>query len=77
MHDIKNLRKNLLDYKKKLKERNFDLDIDLFEKLDSNNRKLINEKEKLEQEKKILSKKKDKSNFEKSKKISQQILDNI
>ena len=73
MHDIKNLRKNLLDYKKKLKERNFDLDIDLFEKLDSNNRKLINEKEKLEQEKKILSKKKDKSNFEKSKKISEKI----
>ena len=34
---------------------------------------MINEKEKLEQEKKILSKKKDKSNFEKSKKISEKI----
>ena len=56
MHDIKNLRKNLLDYKKKLKERNFDLDIDLFEKLDSSNRKLINEKEKLEQEKRAIKK---------------------
>ena len=73
MHDIKDLRKNLLDYKKKLKDRNFDLNTDLFEKLDSNNRKLINEKEKLEQEKKIISKKKDKSNFEKSKKISEKI----
>ncbi len=67
MHNIKDLRKNLKTYKKKLFDRNE------FEKLDNINRKLINEKEKLEQEKKILSKSKDKSNFEKSKKISEEI----
>ena len=73
MHNIKDLRKNLKLYKKKLFDRNFDLDINEFEKLDNINRKLVNEKEKLEQEKKILSKSKDKSNFEKSKKISEEI----
>ena len=73
MHNIKDLRKNLKLYKKKLFDRNFELDINEFEKLDKINRKLINEKEKLEQEKKILSKSKDKSNFEKSKKISEEI----
>ena len=69
MHNIKDLRKNLNHFKKKLKDRNFDFNINLFEKLDETNRKLISEKEKLEQEKKILSKSKDKSNFEKSKKF--------
>ena len=55
MHNIKDLRKNLKLYKKKLFDRNFELDINEFEKLDNINRKLINEKEKLEQEKKILA----------------------
>ena len=73
MHDIKDIRKNLEKYKKKLIERNFDFKINLFEELDANNRRLINNKEKLEQEKKILSKSKDKANFEKSKKISEEI----
>ncbi len=73
MHNIKDLRKNLNDYKKKFLDRNFDFKIDIFKKLDEANRKLINEKEKLEQEKKVLSKTKDKTNFEKSKKISQKI----
>ena len=58
MHNIKDLRNNLDSYKKKLLERNFDFKIDLFENLDNQNRKLISEKEKLEQEKKILSKSK-------------------
>tara|TARA_B100000963_G_scaffold250921_1_gene219850 strand:+ start:1584 stop:2864 length:1281 start_codon:yes stop_codon:yes gene_type:complete len=73
MHDIKNFRKNIEFFKKNLLNRNVELDVSLFEKLDSKNRKLINEKEKLEQEKKTLSKSKDKSNFEKSKKISLKI----
>ena len=73
MHDIKDLRNNLEKYRKKLLDRNFDFKIDLFKKLDSNNRKLINDKEKLEQQKKILSKTKDQSNFEKSKKITDEI----
>ena len=67
MHNIKDIRKNLHDYKRKLKDRNFDLDLDLFKMLDGKNRKLISEKEKLEQEKGILSKSKDKSNFENQK----------
>ena len=73
MHNIKDLRKNLNNFKKKLQDRNFDFKIDVFENLDENNRKLISQKEKLEEEKGILSKSKDKSNFEKSKKISLEI----
>ncbi len=73
MHNIKDIRKNLENFKKKLSDRNFTFEINVFEDLDNKNRKLINEKEKLEQEKKILSKSKDKSNFEKSKKISEKI----
>ena len=73
MHNLKDLRKNLLVYKKKLSQRNFDLKVNEFVNLDNENRKLISEKEKLEQEKKNLSKSKDKSNFRKSKKISEEI----
>ena len=74
MHSIKDLRKNLEKYKKKLLDRNFEFKIDKFESLDNENRKLIVEKEKLEHEKKTLSKSKDKSNFEKSKKISNDLI---
>ena len=56
MHSIKELRKNLENFKKKLLDRNLDFKSDEFKILDENNRKLINEKEKLEQEKKIISK---------------------
>ena len=75
MHNLKDLRKNLEDYRKKIKDRNYDFDIDKFKKKDDLNRDLIGKKEKLEQEKKSLSKSKDKSNFEKSKKISKEILE--
>ena len=74
MHNIKDIRKNLENYKKKFKERYLDFDLEKFNILDEINRKLIANKEKLEQEKKILSKSKDKSNFSKSKKISDQII---
>ena len=73
MHNIKEIRKNLNYFKKKLLDRNFDFKTDNFEKLDKYNRKLISEKENLEQKKGILSKSKDKSNFVKSKKISEDI----
>ena len=73
MHNIKDIKKNLDDYRKKLLDRNFDFKTDLFLRLDEENRRLITKKEKLEQEKKLLSKSKDKSNFEKSKKLSSQI----
>ena len=73
MHNIKELRKNLNNFKKKFLDRNTNFDIDNFEELDNTNRKLITEKEKLEQEKKALSKSKDESNFKKSKVISEKI----
>ena len=69
MHNLKELRKNLDNFKKKFENRNIDFDINNFKKKDALNRDLINKKEKLEQEKKSLSKSKDKSNFEKSKKF--------
>ena len=77
MNNLKEIRKNLNNLKKKLKDRNVDFDINNFNKKDSLNRDLISKKEKLEQEKKSLSKSKDKSNFEKSKKISKEILNLI
>ena len=58
MHNIKDLRKNLSNYKKKLSYRNYDFKIDEFESLDKINRMLISDKEKLEQEKRVLSKSK-------------------
>ncbi len=73
MHNIKDLRKNLVIYKQKLNERNTDFDLDQFNKLDELNRKLILNKESLEQEKKNLSKSKEQSNFTKSKEISREI----
>ncbi len=73
MHNIKLLRENLERFKQKLSERNFEFNPKEFDDLDKKNRKLISQKEKLEQEKKILSKSQDKSNFEKSKKISNEI----
>ena len=53
MHSIKDLRKNLEIFKKKLLERNINFDKEEFIKKDNLNRELINKKEKLEQEKKI------------------------
>ena len=73
MHNLKELRKNLDKLVKKFKDRNVDFNINDFKKKDALNRDLISKKEKLEQEKKSLSKSKDKSNFEKSKKISKEI----
>jgi seryl-tRNA synthetase len=73
MHNVKDLRKNLDNFKKKLKDRNLNFDTSNFNKLDELNRKFIVKKELLEQEKKALSKSKDKTNFEKSKKISEEI----
>ena len=73
MHNLKDLRKNLINFKKKIQDRNVDFDINAFNKIDNLNRDLITQKEKLEQEKRSLSKSKEKSNFEKSKNISKEI----
>jgi seryl-tRNA synthetase len=73
MLNLKDLRNNLKVFKKKFIERNVEFDVDNFIKRDTLNRDLIIKKEKLEQEKKILSKSKDKATFIKSKKISEEI----
>ena len=73
MHNIKDIRNNIESFKKSLEKRYIELDIKKITLLDENNRKFIQEKENLENEKKIISKTKDKSLFEKSKKISSEI----
>tara|TARA_Y100000590_G_scaffold370482_1_gene432343 strand:+ start:10849 stop:12099 length:1251 start_codon:yes stop_codon:yes gene_type:complete len=73
MHDIKQIRKNPEVFLKKIAERNSKVDIDSLLNLDKENRDLIQSKEKLEQEKKIISQKKDSSLFKKSKEISSEI----
>ena len=73
MHDIKSIRKNPDFYIKKFAQRNVNFDIKKLLDLDKKNRELIQSKEKFEQEKKIISQKKDKSQFERSKKISLEI----
>ncbi|MEL0117257.1 MAG: aminoacyl--tRNA ligase-related protein, partial [Pelagibacteraceae bacterium] len=75
MHNIKDIRKNLDFFKKKLSERNVNIDFDALIDLDKQNRELIQSKEKKEQEKKILSKSKEEKNFELSKKLSLEIND--
>jgi len=73
MHNLKFIRENTDIFKKKISDRNVNVDIDKLIKLDKENRQLIQNKEKLEQEKKIISKTKDQTKFDKSKKISDEI----
>jgi len=73
MHNIKDIRNNLNEFKKLIQTRNSDIDIDQIKDLDEKNRKLILEKENLEKEKKDISKKKDEALFKKSKEISVKI----
>ena len=73
MHNIKEIRKNLDFFKKKISERNSSINFDDLIVLDKENRVLIQQKEKKEQEKKLLSKSKDSANFAKSKKLSNEI----
>jgi seryl-tRNA synthetase len=70
MHNIKDIRNNVQAYKDALKKRFIELDLEKVLELDESNRKHIQEREVLEQEKKEISKSKDKSLFEKSKNIS-------
>ena len=73
MHNIKDIRNNLNNFKNINKSRNVSIDFEELIDLDKKNRKFIQEKETLEQKKKEISKNKDKSLFEKSKKISEEI----
>ena len=73
MHNIKFIRKEPDLFLKKIVNRNSKVDLPNILKLDEKNRNVIQKKEKLEQEKKIISKSKDKSQFSKSKDISKDI----
>lgn len=73
MHNLKDIRKDLESFKKKLSSRNTKIDFDKLISLDKINRELIQKKESLEKDKKTLSKTKDKSNFDKSKELSVKI----
>jgi len=74
MHNIKLIRKEPDFFLKKLSHRNTNISLKSILDLDKKNRELIQSKEKLEQEKKIISKKQDKSQFSRSKEISKEIV---
>ena len=73
MHNIKDIRNNFDDFKKIIKSRSVLIDFDKILDLDKKNRLVIQAKESLEQEKKSISKKQDKTLFAKSKEISEKI----
>ena len=75
MHDIKIIRKNPDFFLKKLSDRNVKFDKESLLNLDKKNREIIQQKEKLEQEKKTISQKRDKSLFKQSKEASIKIDD--
>ena len=73
MHNLKEIRKDFELFKNLIHKRNINIDITGLKNLDELNRKLIQKKEGFEKEKKDISKSKDKSLFEKSKEISDQL----
>ena len=70
MHNLKDIRKDFSLFAKSLKKRSVNIDFENLQKLDSQNRDLIQKKENLEKAKKDISKSKDESLFKKSKEIS-------
>ncbi len=70
MHNIKDIRKDFVAFAKSLEKRSINIDFANLQKLDEQNRDLIQKKEALEKEKKDISKSKDESLFKKSKEIS-------
>ena len=73
MHNIKDIRNNFDVFKSKIKSRNVNFKLDIIIDLDLKNRKLIKEKESLENKKKEISKSRDETLFVKSKEISKKI----
>ena len=73
MHNIKEIRKDFSKFQKSLEKRNINVDFEKIQKLDEQNRDLIQKKESLEKEKKEISKSKDESLFKKSKEISNEL----
>jgi seryl-tRNA synthetase len=73
MHSIKLIRKNPKFFSKKFSDRNYNIKLEHLLSLDKLNRDLIEKKEKLEQEKKAISQKKDEKLFSKSKNLTIEI----
>ena len=73
MHNIKEIRNDVETFKEALNKRFLDIDVDKILSLDKSNRKYIQQREILEKEKKDISKSKDKTLYEKSKDISNEI----
>jgi len=73
MHNLKEIRKNFSEFEKSLEKRSVNIDFSNLQKLDKENRNLIQKKEALEKEKKDISRSKDESLFKKSKEISSQL----
>jgi len=73
MHNIKEIRKDFSKFQKSLEKRNLEVDFEKIQKLDEQNRNLIQKKESLEKEKKDISKSKDERLFKKSKEISKEL----
>jgi len=70
MHNIKDIRKDYSTFAKSLEKRSIKVNFNNLQKLDEQNRNLIQKKEALEKEKKDISKSKDESLFKRSKEIS-------
>ena len=73
MHNLKEIRKDFSNFEKSLEKRFLKVDFNDLQKLDEQNRDLIQKKEALEKEKKDISKSKDESLFKKSKEISSEL----
>ncbi len=73
MHNIKEIRNNIESFKEALIKRSLEIDVVKILSLDESNRDYIQQRETLEKEKKDISKLKDKTLFEKSKDISNEI----
>jgi len=73
MHNIKEIRKDFSKFQKSLEKRNINVDFEKIQKFDEQNRDLIQKKESLEKEKKVISKSKDESLFKKSKEIGKEL----
>ena len=70
MHNLKEIRKDFPGFEKALEKRFLKIDLKKLQKLDEENRDLIQKKEAIEKEKKDISKSKDKTLFKKSKELT-------
>ena len=70
MHNLKEIRKDFPGFEKALEKRSLKIDFKKLQKLDEENRYLIQKKEAIEKEKKDISKSKDETLFKKSKELT-------